>query len=311
MATSGLEILAMLLPLALNSEEGSEEANSSRIVKNTFIDVPSKTAAYESKDLRRRANSAPSLRRLLGSGSCVHSESGTPRSSSGGSTTFEHASAHSDCAASDTASLTTAVGRTRWCDMDSDDDEVPSTLMQGSASGTKLWSDEDSEEEGRISPRRALRSQAEAWVPAVTESIVKSLPPSVKVQFAVIVAAGLGTLKKMTAIQRTSVQETARGWSVAGHVASSDAGSTHFASTEAALLRAAEESSNVYVVGYEAEPFQSLTLCNGFKARLAFVENDQTVCWDLVSKGFCKRGCKCRWQHPVWQVDVDFGTISF
>lgn len=286
----------MLLPLALTSEEGSEDANSSCLVKNTFIDVPSKTAAYECKD-RRRANSAPSLRRLSDSGSCNHSESGTPRSSSGGSTTFEHASAHSDCAVSDTASLPPTVSRTRWCDMDSDDDEVSSYSMQ---------------EEGMTSPPRlALRSQAEAWVPVVTEPIVRSLPPSVKVQFAVIVAAGLGSLKKMTTVQRTSVQETARGWSVAGHVASSDVRSTQFTSTEAALLRAAEESSNVYVVGYEAEPFQSLTLCNGFKARLAFVENDQTVCWDFVSKGFCKRGCKCRWQHPVWQVEVDFGAISF
>jgi hypothetical protein len=70
------------------------------------------------------------------------------------------------------------------------------------------------------------------------------------------------------------------------------------------LLRSAEVSSSVYILGYMAAPFKDLGPGDGhragFKARLGFVpaSMDQGVCWDAYGKGFCPRLATCRWCHP-------------
>lgn len=69
--------------------------------------------------------------------------------------------------------------------------------------------------------------------------------------------------------------------------------------TKTALLQAAANSSNAYVLGYTTTPFKDLLGC-GFKATLGIVrpEASDCVCWDTYQKGFCPRRATCRWVHP-------------
>jgi hypothetical protein len=77
-----------------------------------------------------------------------------------------------------------------------------------------------------------------------------------------------------------------------------------FAAKEA-MLRRAEQSEGVYVVGYEAEPFAPSSMGIGCRGQLAIVRNEKSACWDFITKGLCHRGCACRWQHPSWQTSVE------
>jgi hypothetical protein len=70
-----------------------------------------------------------------------------------------------------------------------------------------------------------------------------------------------------------------------------------------ALLRSAEESKGTYVIGYEARPFEVKN--GGFSAQLAEMEDESVACWNFYAKGFCYRGCSCRWQHPKRMVTVE------
>lgn len=69
---------------------------------------------------------------------------------------------------------------------------------------------------------------------------------------------------------------------------------------QAALLEAANRSQHVYVLGYEAKPFEDNPHGTGFSATLAVAsaEWEATACWDTFQKGFCPRGSACRWHHP-------------
>jgi hypothetical protein len=74
-----------------------------------------------------------------------------------------------------------------------------------------------------------------------------------------------------------------------------------------ALLDAAAESSNTYIVGYLKQPFSNVG-ANGFSGRLGTVSaaDEETVCWDTYQKGFCPRPATCRWCHPC---DADLMKI--
>lgn len=74
-----------------------------------------------------------------------------------------------------------------------------------------------------------------------------------------------------------------------------------------ALLDAAAESTNTYIVGYLKQPFATVG-ANGFSGRLGLVSaaDEETVCWDTYQKGFCPRPASCRWCHPS---DNDFVKI--
>lgn len=71
---------------------------------------------------------------------------------------------------------------------------------------------------------------------------------------------------------------------------------------KAALLEAAASSKSVYVLGYEATPFEenSSSMGMGFAATLAVVAPDWecSACWETYQKGFCPRGSACKWVHP-------------
>mmetsp|Transcript_14333 Transcript_14333/g.26603 ORF Transcript_14333/g.26603 Transcript_14333/m.26603 type:complete len:386 (-) Transcript_14333:137-1294(-) len=69
-----------------------------------------------------------------------------------------------------------------------------------------------------------------------------------------------------------------------------------------ALMRGAETSENVYVMGYLQKPF-TLTE-SGFTGMLGGMYDESRACWDVFTKGFCRRESICRWQHPVCQTAI-------
>jgi len=68
---------------------------------------------------------------------------------------------------------------------------------------------------------------------------------------------------------------------------------------KAELLEAAAASESVYVLGYEAKPFED-DVGKGFSTTLAIAPRswECTACWETYQKGVCPRGKKCKWQHP-------------
>jgi hypothetical protein len=76
-----------------------------------------------------------------------------------------------------------------------------------------------------------------------------------------------------------------------------------FSLVKDALLHAAEESENTYILGYGAQPFTNIDAlsfsCNIVCAPLAQAD---TTCWDTYSEGYCPRCSACRWNHPS---DID------
>jgi hypothetical protein len=69
-----------------------------------------------------------------------------------------------------------------------------------------------------------------------------------------------------------------------------------------ALLASAEKSESAYVQGYKKEPFGFSD--NGFSAVLAGMFDSNKACWDMFSKGFCRREFDCRWQHPACHLPI-------
>jgi hypothetical protein len=70
--------------------------------------------------------------------------------------------------------------------------------------------------------------------------------------------------------------------------------------TKSALLDLAANSQTVYVMGYEAQPFQDERDGSGFATVLAIMplEWECSACWDVYQKGSCHRRKTCKWQHP-------------
>jgi hypothetical protein len=69
---------------------------------------------------------------------------------------------------------------------------------------------------------------------------------------------------------------------------------------KAALLEAAEWSHNVYVLGYEATPFEDSPYGPSFSTALVVAPSEWecSACWDTYQQGVCPRGSTCKWQHP-------------
>jgi len=70
--------------------------------------------------------------------------------------------------------------------------------------------------------------------------------------------------------------------------------------SKAALLEAAASTQSVYILGYEATPFEDIVGSTGFAGTLAITPNtcQFRACWGTLKKGFCPRGAKCKWWHP-------------
>lgn len=95
------------------------------------------------------------------------------------------------------------------------------------------------------------------------------------------------------------VVEDHTGWIVEAHVSQSSSSSLEdvLECAKAHLLEAAGASTNIYVMGYEAIPFQIKP--DGFEATLGVMQDESRACWDSYAGGSCHRGARCRWQHPT------------
>lgn len=77
-----------------------------------------------------------------------------------------------------------------------------------------------------------------------------------------------------------------------------------------AILRAANQSKLVYVMGYQARPF--VTTQYGFECVLGTMHDKKAACWDVFTQGYCRRGNACRWEHAAFQsrVSVVLKTVA-
>jgi hypothetical protein len=59
------------------------------------------------------------------------------------------------------------------------------------------------------------------------------------------------------------------------------------------LLSRSSNQQDIYMLGYAAKPFVSGS--GGFVVVLGDMAAETRACWDFYSKGFCRKGCDCKW----------------
>jgi hypothetical protein len=99
--------------------------------------------------------------------------------------------------------------------------------------------------------------------------------------------------------------EGARGWTVTGYVEPKSLKahrSQLFEQAKQALLRGAEHSEKVFVLGFASSPFTPMPL--GFGAALVEVHDPVAACWGSIAQGFCENPSTCRLDHPRHRVGV-------
>lgn len=155
-----------------------------------------------------------------------------------------------------------------------------------------------------------LNTDAKLWKPMASMTKMAGpmfLPPEVSSCFEAVFSAGHAALKTCTFVSQVHQCSTTRAWSLMGCVDRVPAQQLRmaFSLVQNALLKAAEQSASVYIVGYEAAPFIPARSGLGFSARLALVPDESTACWSLLSTGVCNQGSGCTRRHPSWQVSID------
>jgi hypothetical protein len=95
-----------------------------------------------------------------------------------------------------------------------------------------------------------------------------------------------------------SITKSSNGFNVA--VMMEDEDVAHWdelaAEVKETLLQGAQESTNLYVLGYANNAFQSTT--RGFVATLGEMQDPAWACWDIYAMGCCQYGNACDRQHP-------------
>jgi len=74
-----------------------------------------------------------------------------------------------------------------------------------------------------------------------------------------------------------------------------------------ALLRAAEQSESIYVLGFRRRPFQPVL--DGFTLRLGGLWEQCVMCRHAFEKGVCYRGT-CKFQHPAYESMVTVSVVT-
>mmetsp|Transcript_69275 Transcript_69275/g.150783 ORF Transcript_69275/g.150783 Transcript_69275/m.150783 type:complete len:254 (+) Transcript_69275:173-934(+) len=158
--------------------------------------------------------------------------------------------------------------------------------------------------------RKALSTRAKAWKPS-KRSCELGLPVEVALSLSVVVAAARLVLEGCSSVSRVEVWKLHGRFKVHAHFAQefSHLAQSALELAKTAMLEAAEQSSETYIVGYAATPFTQKSNGCGFEAQLALVSDETNACWDLLASGLCRRGCLCRWSHPAWQATVDVTAI--
>lgn len=154
--------------------------------------------------------------------------------------------------------------------------------------------------------RARLNSKASAYQPV--QALAEPEDPAkenYKLCFAEVVNQAWQTVSDSEEVASAEVYENATGWTLTIKPHGADEWQTDSLMTFAkeALLEAAANSRNIYVMGYCApKPFTMRA--QGFQATLGAMENATAACWHYYKKGFCRHGDKCRTQHPDIQVPV-------
>mmetsp|Transcript_40297 Transcript_40297/g.88095 ORF Transcript_40297/g.88095 Transcript_40297/m.88095 type:complete len:258 (-) Transcript_40297:78-851(-) len=158
--------------------------------------------------------------------------------------------------------------------------------------------------------RKMLNTRAKAWLPSASPGQT-DIPLLVAKGFSEVVTAGKVSLENSPHVRKAAALQHSRGWHITVHCRAAQAWNIQsaLALAKMAMLQAAVQSLTTYVIGYDATPFQPKASGNGFNCQLASVSDDSSACWDLLSAGLCRRGCACRWKHPVWQVAVEVTVV--
>jgi hypothetical protein len=134
----------------------------------------------------------------------------------------------------------------------------------------------------------------------------KRTPTIVQKLFAEVVAAARSAVEMQTRVELCGQLDN---WKIILDVRNENdfqRAQKSLVAAQKALLQSAAESQSVYVVGYQAAPFQPTGYGSGFYSTLALVKDESLACWDLLSRGVCSRGSMCRWRHPSATCVVTF-----
>lgn len=125
-------------------------------------------------------------------------------------------------------------------------------------------------------------------------------------QVADMVHATKTILQNSRSVASVDVTQTFEGWSIViapqrKHQVSVDRA---VAVAKDALLKAAQQSSNVYVLGYCAPHAAFEERPQGFEAQLGLMGSAEAACWRVFKRGSCHHGTDCCKEHPILQVPV-------
>lgn len=146
-----------------------------------------------------------------------------------------------------------------------------------------------------VSPQRrtALSSKAQAWqpTPPAQNPRFNNQAADVMAKLEVALLSGEWDLDLV-------IKKDANNFTVSVAMKEEDVKNWSLVVEEAqeVLLRAAKESSCVYVLGYDNEPFKKLE--NGFMATLGEMKDEAVACWDTYALGACHQGTACTKAHP-------------
>jgi len=264
------------------------------VVRNTFLNLDTPRPAP------RRSASLPASSRLAGlAPGCKHPASRAPSSER---STEEECSAVADACTDANSS-----------EADGASVDVDRSSTGGSEQARPVVLALDHMIDGQGPPRcgpqcpgTRLSSHAREWVPQQPAALAPAPPPP-EFGFKVrkVVRAVTAALAGAKHVVGTDAIEAAHGWAIVAHILPDDLHHVErvLSSVKEALLHVVKDTEDVYVLGYRWRPFTATPL--GFTARLAAVRSSQQACWGLLSKGFCRLGARCPWEHPVHLTEVN------
>jgi len=156
-----------------------------------------------------------------------------------------------------------------------------------------------------VPERRRLSTRAKAFVSGADANARQSgSSKHFRTQVEAIMAAAQSAMLSMGLLASVCTTPTAGSLSVCARVLP---GGASYAirlldSAKCALVKGVEQSTGIYMLGYQTNPFAGDA--NGFSATLCCVEDESTACWDYYAKGCCQRGCACKWSHAAFQMTL-------
>lgn len=144
--------------------------------------------------------------------------------------------------------------------------------------------------------RTGLRSRARAWKPTEEDAVLREIREGVESMRQAIMATGL--------LMSCQLVSSTNGFEILAMSAQDQSVESVMTMAKHFLIKWAEASSCIYVLGYCHRPFFPLPDGIGFVATMSVLEDSSCCCWDAYKYGSCQRGQQCRWQHPRRLVPV-------